>query len=96
MKDSHDVGPVCSRFVQGDDIVVSEHYDSVSYYLFMYGVSLPGPWGSRLLSGDTMYGASSVHCVQINNKRSFEYTSHMSLLTTVGVVLVKLFTLKNV
>ena len=33
MKDSHDVGPVCSRFVQGDDIVVSEHYDSL---LFVY------------------------------------------------------------
>ena len=27
MKDSHDVGPVCSRFVQGDDMVVAEHYD---------------------------------------------------------------------
>ena len=82
MKDSHDVGPVCSRFVQGDDMVVAEHYDYDSVSIIcLCMVSLPGPWGSRLLSGDTMYGASSVHCVQINNKRSFEYTSHtISLL----------------
>ena len=82
MKDSHDVGPVCSRFVQGDDIVVSEHYDSVSI-ICLCMVSLPGPWGSLLLLGeDAMYGASSVHRVQLNNKSSFDvYTSHtISLL----------------
>ena len=43
----------------------------------MYGIP-PGPRGSLLLSSeDAMYGASSVHCVQLNNKRSFDdYTSH--------------------
>jgi len=48
-------------------------------YLFMYGIP-PGPRGSLLLlvlGEDAMYGASSVHRVQLNNKRSFDdYTSH--------------------
>ena len=43
----------------------------------MYGIP-PGPRGSLLLLGeDAMYGASSVHHVQLNNKSSFDvYTSH--------------------
>ena len=54
-----DVGPICSWFVHGDDVVVAEHYD-VSIYLLMYGIP-PGPRGSLLFSVDPMYGASSVH-----------------------------------
>lgn len=70
-----DVGPICSWFVHGDDVVVAEHYD-VSIYLLMYGIP-PGPRGSLLFSVDPMYGASSVHRVQLNNKHSFDdYTSH--------------------
>ena len=43
----------------------------------MYGIP-PGPRGSLLLLGeDAMYGASSVHRVQLNNNSSFYvYTSH--------------------
>ena len=43
----------------------------------MYGIP-PGPRGSLFLLGeDAMYGGSSVHHVQLNNKSSFYvYTSY--------------------
>ena len=45
------------------------------FYLFLYGIP-SGPRGQQ--SGeDAVYGASSVHHVQLNNKSSFDvYTSH--------------------
>ena len=58
----------------------------------MYGIP-PGPRGSLLLlSGeDAMYGASSVHHVQLNNKRSFDdYTSHtiFNIIHSSGIVII--------
>ena len=42
----------------------------------MYGIP-PGPRGSLLLLGeDAVYGASSVHHVQLNNKSFYVYTSY--------------------